>query len=184
VHKWRFEASGQFSSKSAYEALFHGAIHFKPSKLIWSTWAPRKCKFFLWLVAHNRCWKADRLARRGLPHPERCPFCDQEDETIQHLLRACVSSRQFWQQLLRCFDLLDLAPQTILAGFFEWWQQAGETLNKEAHRGFHSLVVLGAWILWKMRNDIVFNGASPRIDQALLLAQDEADLGCMQAPKA
>jgi hypothetical protein len=55
VHKWRFEASGQFSTKSAYEALFHGAINFEPSKQIWSTWAPRKCKFFLWLVAHNRC---------------------------------------------------------------------------------------------------------------------------------
>jgi len=27
-----------------------------------------------------------------------------------------------------------------------------------------------------MRNDIVFNGASPRIDQALILVQDEADL--------
>ena len=27
--------------------------------------------FFLWLVAHDRCWTADRLARRGLPHPER-----------------------------------------------------------------------------------------------------------------
>lgn len=47
--------------------------------------------------------------------------------------------------------------------------------NKEAGRGFNSLVVIGAWILWKMRNDIDFNGALPRMDQALLLAQDEAD---------
>jgi len=34
----------------------------------------------LWLMAHNRCWTADRLARRGLPHPEECPLCEQEDE--------------------------------------------------------------------------------------------------------
>ena len=27
-----------------------------------------------------------------------------------------------------------------------------------------------------MRNDVVFSGASPRIDQALILVQDEADL--------
>jgi hypothetical protein len=90
VHKWKFEASGEFSTKSAYEALFLGAILFEPSKLICSNWAPRKCKFFLWLVAHNRCWTADGFARRGLPHPEHCPFCDQEDETIQHLLCSCL----------------------------------------------------------------------------------------------
>uniref|UniRef100_K3ZCK4 Uncharacterized protein n=1 Tax=Setaria italica TaxID=4555 RepID=K3ZCK4_SETIT len=32
-----------------------------------------------------------------------------------------------------------------------------------------------AWTLRKMRNDIVFNGVLPRMDQMLLLAQDEAD---------
>jgi len=36
VHKWKFEASGEFSTKSAYEAFFLGAILFEPSKLIWS----------------------------------------------------------------------------------------------------------------------------------------------------
>ena len=41
-------------------------------------------------------------------------------------------------------------------------------------QGFNSLVMLGAWILWKERNDIVFNGVSPRLHRALLLAQDEA----------
>jgi len=29
-HQWRFSASGQYSSKSAYEALFIGAVHFEP----------------------------------------------------------------------------------------------------------------------------------------------------------
>jgi len=30
THIWQFSASGQYSTKSAYEALFTGAIHFKP----------------------------------------------------------------------------------------------------------------------------------------------------------
>jgi hypothetical protein len=34
-----------------------------------------------------------------------------------------------------------------------------------------------------MRNDIVFNGASPRIDQVLLLAQGEADLWMLAGTK-
>jgi len=60
-------------------------------------------------------------------------------------------------------------------GFFDWWQQARNTFNKVVGRGFNSLVMLGAWILWKERNDIVFNSVLPRLDRALLLAQEEAD---------
>ncbi|GJN31492.1 hypothetical protein PR202_gb19900 [Eleusine coracana subsp. coracana] len=77
VHFWHFSTSGQYSAQSAYEILFSGAIHFGSWERIWKTWAPGKCQFFLWLAMHKRCWTADRLARRNLPHPECCPLCDQ-----------------------------------------------------------------------------------------------------------
>ena len=35
VHKWRFEVSGQFSTRSAYKAFFNGSIYFAAGKLIW-----------------------------------------------------------------------------------------------------------------------------------------------------
>jgi hypothetical protein len=62
-HTWRLDASGCYSSKSAYKAFFCGDVTFEP----WhQTWAPGKCKMFLWLPIRNRCWTADRLAKRGL----------------------------------------------------------------------------------------------------------------------
>jgi hypothetical protein len=36
----------------------------------------------MWLVTHNQCWTVDCLARRGLQHPDKCLFCDQEDENL------------------------------------------------------------------------------------------------------
>jgi len=89
-HIWRLSSSGVYTAKSAYDALFEGAISFAPYERIWKSWAPPKCRFFMWLAAHNRCWTADRLARRGLTHPDRCLLCDQEEENIQHLLIGCV----------------------------------------------------------------------------------------------
>jgi hypothetical protein len=44
-HIWQFSTSGNFSTKSAYEALFTGAIHFGPWERIWQSWAPGKCMF-------------------------------------------------------------------------------------------------------------------------------------------
>jgi hypothetical protein len=73
-HIWRLSASEQYSTKSAYKA-----IAFEPAERVWKTWAPGKCKFFMWLVKHNRCWAPDRLAKRGMDHPECCSLCDLLD---------------------------------------------------------------------------------------------------------
>lgn len=81
IHIWKHTSSSQFSSKSAYMAYFTGDVTFEPWKRLWCSWAPLRCNFFLWLAIRNRCWTSDRLARRGLSHPDRCPLCDQEDET-------------------------------------------------------------------------------------------------------
>jgi hypothetical protein len=90
---WRLSPTGVYSASSAYEALFQGAVLFGPFERIWKSWAPPKCRFFMWLVAHQRCWTADWLAKRGLPHPDFCPLCDQEEENIQHLLVGCLCKR-------------------------------------------------------------------------------------------
>lgn len=99
-HVFRLSPNGKYSAKAVYKGFFVGSVSFEPYKRIWCAWAPPKCKFFMWLVAHNRCWTADRLARRGLPHHERCVLCDQGEENINHLLLSCVFARDFWFKIL------------------------------------------------------------------------------------
>jgi hypothetical protein len=55
THLWRFENSGTFSTKSVYKAFFVGAIKFEPWKRLWKSWAPNKCKTFIWLAIRNPC---------------------------------------------------------------------------------------------------------------------------------
>jgi hypothetical protein len=76
--------------------VFLGSIGFEPFQRIWKTWVPPKCRFFLWLVVQKRFWTADWFAHHGMNHPDRCPLCDQEEETIDHLLISSVFTRQFW----------------------------------------------------------------------------------------
>jgi hypothetical protein len=75
-HFWRLSASGQYSTKSAYDTSFQGSAIFGAYDCIWKTWTPPKCAFFLWLAIHKCCWTVDRLARRNLPHPSLCLLCD------------------------------------------------------------------------------------------------------------
>jgi len=176
VHIWQFSASGQYSAKSAYESFFLGSTQFGPYERIWNTWAPPKCHFFLWLVAHNRCWTADRLARRWLPHPEQCPLCDQEDETINHLLVSYVFARQFWYFLLRQVGLHSLSPQPSDTSFDSWWEKASGATSGLIQKGLNSLIVLGAWTLWNHRNRCIFYGITPNLGGALTLAGEERQL--------
>lgn len=185
THIWRLSPSGQYTAKSAYDALFQGSISFEPWERIWRSWCWHQASaiFFLWLAAHNRCWAADRLAHRNLPHPSLCPLCDQEEETINHLLVACVFSRQFWFVFLQRVGLSALAPQPSVSSLEDWWRWASSSADKSLREGLNSLIILGAWQLWRHRNDCVFNGAAPSLPFILAQAGDEAGMWSMAGAK-
>ncbi|GJM91715.1 hypothetical protein PR202_ga08120 [Eleusine coracana subsp. coracana] len=179
IHVWKLDASGQYSTKSAYRAFYNGSTTFAPWRRLWKSWAPPKCKIFLWLAIRNRCWTTDRLARRGLPHPEHCPLCDQEEETVQHLLTSCVLAREFWSCIFSKLNLQEKVPTVHEESFVSWWRRAIKRVPKERKEGLNTVIILGAWVLWKHRNDCVFNSATPRIRTLLKNFDDEHHLWCM-----
>jgi hypothetical protein len=170
---WRHMASGQLSSKSCYNAFFLGSISFEPWKRLWKTWAPPKCKFFLWLAIRNKCWTVDRLQRRGLQYPVCCPLCDQEQETVQHILCTCSFSRDFWHLILSSIGLGNLTPFAAEQSFVVWWGKVSKKVHRCKRKGFHSVIILGAWCLWLTRNKAVFDGVSPSISSTKRLFLDE-----------
>ena len=182
-HIFSIAPDGKYSAKAAYKGLFLGSCAFGHYKRVWKTWAPSKCRFFLWLVAHNRCWTADRLAKRGLNHPSSCPLCDQEPETINHLLVSCVFARLFWYNLLRKFGLDILAPQPGLTSFLDWWEMISETVQGMVKKGLNSLISLGAWMIWNHRNKCVFDGQTPCLPSILRQADDERRLWALAGAK-
>ena len=116
----------------------------------------------LWNL-HNRCvfyGEPPNLAR-GLSHPERFPLCDQEEETIQHLLTGCVFAQQVWFSILSPLGLGGAAPGHNDLCFVVWWAKVFCMINKEYRKGTNSLIILTVWLLWKHRNTHVFNGDSP-----------------------
>lgn len=57
---WPWNASQVYSSASAYQMLFKGAIKVSFASWIWKCWAPLACKIFLWLAIQYRIWTSDR----------------------------------------------------------------------------------------------------------------------------
>jgi hypothetical protein len=180
---WKFSSSGQYSSKSAYNTMFTGSIKFPAWRRIWKTWAPANCKFFIWLAINNRCWTSDRLAKRGLPHQAACPLCDQDVETINHILVSCVFAREVWSLVLNRI-IPAVRPPRIDSHFNSWWCRASATLPKDERKGFNSLVVLVVWELWKHRNACVFQGSRPAVQSVVQAVMAEGHLWCLAGAAA
>ena len=60
--------------------------------------------------------------------------------------------------------------------FADWWKKAERKIQKQHRKGFNSLCILGAWILWKHRNSCAFDGAAPNMQVALQAFHEESHL--------
>ncbi|GJN12220.1 hypothetical protein PR202_ga30478 [Eleusine coracana subsp. coracana] len=53
----------------------------------------------------------------------------------------------------------------------------------DTRKGLNSIIILGAWTIWRHRNDCVFNGKVPSVAAALIMAGNERNLwGLAGAP--
>jgi hypothetical protein len=128
---------------------------------------------------HKKVCAADRLQKRGMDHPKRCPLCDQDQETLDHMLIGCVFAREFWFKLLLQVNLQLFAPQSEDSAFLEWWRMLCTKISGIARDGLNSLVILGVWTLWKQHNGYVFDNKSPSIADAIRRVGLEVDLSEM-----
>uniref|UniRef100_A0A0A9C7Z3 Uncharacterized protein n=1 Tax=Arundo donax TaxID=35708 RepID=A0A0A9C7Z3_ARUDO len=78
--------------------------------------------------------------------------------------------------LLQKVGLQALAPQLDDRCFDDWWHRASGAADGLTFQGLNSLVVLGAWFLWKHRNQCIFDGASPNVAEVLRLASEEMQI--------
>jgi hypothetical protein len=105
--------------------------------------------------------------------PKNASLCDQDEETIDHLLISCIFARQFWFNLLQQVHIQQLAPQPGATSFMDWRRNANERSTRLIQKRFNSLVVLEAWTLWKHQNRCVFDGAAPCMSAAMTQAEEE-----------
>jgi hypothetical protein len=141
--------------------VFYGSYFYSAMEIgVEVVGTPQMQFFFVWLAIRNKCWTADRLQRKGLPHPMVCPLCDQEQETILHLLCSCSFARQFWHIIFSALRIGHLTPTKEAGSFVDWWDKVQRRVYKQIRKGIHSLIILGTWCLWLHRNKAVFDDST------------------------
>ena len=171
---WRWTSDGQYSSSSAYRAFFAGSTTLLGARELWQTKAPSKVKLFFWLILHGRLWTTARRARHGLQQTAVCSLCGQQDETSDHLLLACVYSREVWFRLLSIANLQQHVPGTD-GTLADWWLETRSIIQADVRKPFDSIVLLVTWKIWKERNRRTFDGAQRLCSLLLKRIQEEME---------
>jgi hypothetical protein len=77
-------------------------------------------------------------------------------------------------ELLREVGLQQLTPLPSQDSFEDWWCQSSMRVLGQTREGFNSLVILGAWVVWKHIDQCLFHGASSSVAAVLQVAREEA----------
>ena len=83
-----------FSVRRMYHKLmFTPPLDF-PSRSIWNPIVPPKLGFFTWEASWGKVFTLDQLKKRGIPLVNRCFLCEENEETIDHLLIHCLRAKE------------------------------------------------------------------------------------------
>ena len=85
-----------------------------PYRLVWNPVVPPKIGVFAGEAAWGKVLVLDQLKRRGLTLVNRCFMCEEEEETIDHLLIHCKSAKILWDLFLSIVGMSWVFPQSVL----------------------------------------------------------------------
>jgi hypothetical protein len=83
---WKWTANGKYTTSSAYDCQFIGAMTPFSADDAWRAISEPKCQFFAWLGLHNKVLTADNMAKKYWNCDPYCSLCFCKNETTSHLL--------------------------------------------------------------------------------------------------
>ncbi|KAL2944944.1 hypothetical protein RDABS01_033291 [Bienertia sinuspersici] len=152
---WASSKEGEYSVKTAYMLgkgcnldNFHQAWAD-----IWSLEAIPKVRHFLWRMCTGSLPVRSLLQARHLTTQAECPWCEKEQETLNHALFGCERVKELWEDC-RVQSLLHQDVTSNVCDLIAHWNRCDRNQNK--------LEAYLAWNIWMERNKKVFeNKATP-----------------------
>ncbi|CAN1154315.1 Putative ribonuclease H protein At1g65750 [Linum perenne] len=123
-------------------------------------------KYHVWRLAREALPTRAALRRRGMEMDPGCGCCSREDETSEHIFFKCDVAKRHWDLIGESANIQ--AAQQLDGGARRWLFHLIE--HAPAERVTKIFTVL--WVIWKERNDRVWNQTSKPPEVSLKLGMD------------
>jgi len=156
---WNYTSSGRYEVQSLYAVVsFRGVAPIYVSS-VWKLSIPPRVQLFLWLVSNNRVLTRDNLAKRREVSDPTCLLCN-EMESVTHLFFECCVAKLVWSSIS---DLLGVNLGESFESVAHLW------LANKRHELTNVFSLSVIWPIWKLRNEICFQGIAWTGIEKLLL---------------
>jgi hypothetical protein len=176
---WSWTASGKFSVASDYEAQFKGSFSPLPAMPIWQAYVQPKCKFFAWLVIHDRILSASNMIKKNWPCNHNCSLCLCMHETTEHLLMECNYTEAFWNLVSTALQLPNYSAMSAAGDPNQWVEVINRSGSRKKRRKNVVVLCIFWWIIWKERNNMIFKNLERSVQQLANLILEEVRLQLM-----
>ena len=100
----------------------------------------------------------DQLKRRGMTFANRCFMCEEEEETIDHLLIHCKIAKMLWDLILSIVGISWVFPNSVLHTLLAW---QGAAVGKKRKKIWLAAPLCLFLNIWRARNSLVFENEVP-----------------------
>jgi len=133
--------------------------------LVWHPRVPLKVSIFAWRLLRDRLPTKLNLQNRGIITNAdiSCVSGCGHDESVDHLFLLCNSFGVIWYQVRSWLGFSGVDHQNIGAHFIHFTNHLG---GMKTRRSFLQLIwLLCVWLIWKERNNRIFNNVVTPIDE-------------------
>lgn len=153
-----------FTTKEAYHPRY-STTQTNKDQLWDQVWKPRiwpKVSTFLWLLSKRCILTWDNLQKRGFIGPSRCPNYNLNTESILHLMETCPLATQLWEKTNQCNRRSGKRRGDVTETIRKWPKDPYQSplLNSL----WNLIPGFLYWLLWKERNNRIFNNVGRSID--------------------
>ena len=151
-----------FSVKRMYKGVDVSPAFVFPHRIVWNPVVPPKIGVFAWEAAWGKILTLDQLKRRGMSFANKCFMCEEEDETIDHLLIHCKFAKMLWDLFLSIVGISWVFPHSVLHTLLAW---QGAVVGKKRRKIWFAAPLCLFWNLWRARNLMVFENEAPSVQR-------------------
>uniref|UniRef100_A0A803QF26 Reverse transcriptase domain-containing protein n=1 Tax=Cannabis sativa TaxID=3483 RepID=A0A803QF26_CANSA len=168
---WNMEPSGVYSVKSSYHHIqclkgdWSVQLESDLWKHLWKLKVPPKVVHFAWRALRGCLPTRSQLQTRHVPVESQCVFCNNDVETILHVLILCPFAQSCWNR--SAIDLIPSAAGSFPDWFAEFWARQRTGAVEE-------LLMVG-WSIWKSRNELLWKNRSRSAAEVVSFAHSVLD---------
>lgn len=148
---WNKEKLGHYTVRSVYSVIqdaknYSLLNNSKLGKHVWNLKVPLKVKHFMWRALSRCLLTKDELVAKRVPINIICPVCNNESESVYHILVLYSFASLCWDHSSFMND------RGSHESFFKW---ISATFQRYKKREIEAMAMI-CWPLWKNRNNIVW----------------------------